>query len=236
MKKIIKDLSIAKFKIVLILFFVLGLSFLVVESQYKEARLQYYDDYYGERAMHAAIRIESTLDKDLFLGYVNSLTPDAKYFKKYSAFSFYQKLLQAEYVYAMAPYQGTVFQYIYDSSDKFVLTNPERLDDVSVWNPPSVLEAIRSGKPVHNSIYENIKYGEMVTGHAPIIYNGVIIGTVGVDFSGKKVRQSIEEDWMRIKWYFLAIMSFGIVVGFCTVGTYNFIYLNNKIKEYEFIR
>lgn len=103
----------------------------------------------------------------------------------YEALSIFKKGDSIAYVYAMMPRDEGYFQYVVDTDSD----EPEPYG--TEYEAEDVMFEVMTGVPSVTLEPMTDEWGTFYSGYAPIVYNGQVLGFVGVDYEASSVQASL---------------------------------------------
>lgn len=148
-------------------------------------------DQFGKHAMNLAITVANFIEEDIEpykeLSSIDSYTKgnyDGAYYEKMlGLFQEIKKETGVDYIFTEKKLSNTEIAYILDGEDPA----SDNFSPIGSIDSMTTLElkVFTEGTPDKTDIVKDEKWGEFITGYAPIIdkASGEIVGVVGVDFS-----------------------------------------------------
>ena len=172
-------------------------------------------DSFSVQGVEIITKAASLVDGDSFEALVKSMDIDDPYYEETRL-----KLLELKensgclYLYTMSHVSGDIWQFVIDGSappddeDHFSALGDQ--DDVSVYDH-AFMDAINTGETAFSSLVFQDEWGWLISVYTPI-YNskGVIVGIVGIDFTGDHLEHAIHDSTVRL----ILIGGISVVIGF----------------------
>lgn len=149
----------------------------------------------GQRAMDVAISAAALVDGESFWDVVDRGEKNEEWYRAKDSLDRIKTETGAEYLYVLdARYDTEVTYFIegFDSAsteEEYDLGFTESIED----HDALLFETIRTGSATMTDIYDSGGFGPLVSGFAPIKYNGQVVGVVGVDISLNDVMESVNQ-------------------------------------------
>jgi len=172
-------------------------------------------DSFSVQGVEIIHKAASLVDGDSFQALVKSMDIDDPYYEETRL-----KLLELKensgclYLYTMSHVAGNMWQFVIDGSaqpdDEENFSALGDQDDISGYDH-AFMDAINKGETALSNLVYQDGWGWLISVYTPI-YNskGVIVGIVGIDFSGDHLQKAIQESTIRL----ILLGGISVVVGF----------------------
>jgi len=172
-------------------------------------------DSFSVQGVEIINKAASLVDGDSFEALVKSMDIDDPYYEETRL-----KLLELKensgclYLYTMSHVAGNIWQFVIDGSaqpdDEEDFSALGDQDDVSGYDH-AFMDSVNTGKTALSNLVYQDGWGWLISVYTPIFNSkGVIVGIVGIDFSGDHLENAIHDSTVRL----ILLGGISVVVGF----------------------
>lgn len=155
------------------------------------------EKYYNDKAYNLAYLVQSNIDGDEIVGYLETLETDEEYYQFLSYLENLREYLEVNYIYIAKIENGTDLTYVYDADNPNDSYEPFSLGDTGTINPEfkeDALLIVTEGIRSDNYFYSESEFGYNTSAIVPVYDSEEnIVAIIGVEFSMQNLYSMLTE-------------------------------------------
>lgn len=188
---------------------------------------KYLIDDNRDNTVNIASLAASEIDSQTFKNVCDNKEEDADYDAVMEVLGRYLKSDEVEYIYTMTRNEDGDIVFMVDSDPE----DPADIDEVYEDATPQMEEAFE-GQPIGDEEISADEWGEFISGYAPIMLDGEVVGIVGVDCEISYINKEMRRIMMPFVIISVVCVMLGVAISFVMrrIIVKNFAALNNRIQ------